>query len=61
MSGRSTTGYWMLAVTVAAAFNTNVQVLVLLPLLEQAPDHIASRPLLTESVMAVPALKVACC
>jgi len=48
-----------LAVTEALLLNVKVQVLVLLPLLEQAPDQIASRLLLTRSVMAVPALNVA--
>ena len=33
----------------------NVHVLVLLPLLEQAPDQIASRPLVTLNVIDVPA------
>lgn len=37
----------------------NVQVLVLLPPLEQAPDQTASRPLLTLSVIAVPLVKPA--
>ena len=32
----------------------NVHVLRLLPALEQAPDHMASRPFVTESVIAVP-------
>ena len=36
----------------------NVQLRVLLPPLEQAPDQIASRPLLTVNVMAVPAANV---
>lgn len=52
-------GYCTLAVTEALPFKVNVQVLVLLPPLEQAPDQIASRLLLTRSVMAVPALNVA--
>jgi hypothetical protein len=34
-----------------------VHVLVLLPLLEQAPDQIASRPLVTLNVIDVPAEK----
>ena len=37
----------------------NVQVLVLFPPLEQAPDQIASRPLDTESVIDVPTLNAA--
>jgi hypothetical protein len=40
--------------TAAAAFNVSVQLLVLLPPLEQAPDQIASRPLETLKVMEVP-------
>jgi hypothetical protein len=43
-----------LALTDALAFNTNVHVLVLLPPLEQAPDQIASRLLVTRSVIDVP-------
>ena len=35
-----------------------VHVLVLLPPLEHAPDQIASRPLVTCSVMEVPAVKL---
>jgi hypothetical protein len=42
-------------VTLAFPFRVNVQVLVLLALLEQAPDQIASRPFVTLSVMDVPA------
>ena len=37
----------------------NVQVLVLLPPLEQAPDQMASRPFVTLSVIAVPLVKPA--
>lgn len=37
----------------------NVQVRLLLPPLEQAPDHTASRPLVTLSVIAVPVTKPA--
>ncbi len=48
-----------MAVTEALLLKVNVQVLVLLPPLEQAPDQIASRLLLTRSVMAVPTLNVA--
>ena len=47
-------GYWTLAVTVALPFNVKVQVLVLLPPLEQAPDQIASRLLVARSVIEVP-------
>jgi len=43
-------------VTIAAALSVNVHVLRLLPPLEQAPDPIASRPLVTLSVMLVPAV-----
>jgi len=46
--------YCTFAVTDALAFSVNVHVLVLLPLLEQAPDQIASRPFETLSVMDVP-------
>jgi len=35
-------------------FNVNVQLLVLLPPLEHAPDQIASRPFVTLNVIAVP-------
>jgi hypothetical protein len=48
-------------VTLEFAFNVKVQVFVLLPPLEQAPDQIASRPLVTLSVMAVPALNDRVC
>lgn len=51
--------YWTLAVTDAFAFSVNVQVFVLFPPLEHAPDQIASRPFVTLSVIAVPVLKVA--
>ena len=37
----------------------NVQVLVLLPLLEHAPDQMASRPLLTLNVIELLAAKPA--
>jgi hypothetical protein len=45
------------AVTAPAAFKFNVQLFVLFPPLEHAPDQIASLPLLTERVMAVPEVK----
>ena len=51
--------YCTFAVTEALPPKVNVQVLVLLPPLEQAPDQIASRLLLTRSVMAVPTLNAA--
>jgi hypothetical protein len=42
------------ALTDAAPVSVNVQLCVLLPPLEQAPDHTAERPLETVSVIAVP-------
>lgn len=47
-----------MAVTDALAFSVNVHVFVLFPPLEHAPDHIASRPLLTDRVIDVPPLNV---
>jgi hypothetical protein len=41
-------------VTAALPFNVKVHVFVLLPPLEQAPDQIASRSLVTRSVIDVP-------
>ena len=41
-------------VTLALPFRVKVQVLVLLPPLEQAPDQITSRPLVALSVIEVP-------
>ena len=43
-----------LTVTDAAPVSVNVQLLALLPPLEQAPDQVASRPLATFSVIDVP-------
>jgi hypothetical protein len=43
-----------LAVTDALLFKVKRQVLVLLPPLEQAPDQMASRPLVTLNVIDVP-------
>ncbi len=43
----------------AAAFSVRVQLFVLFPPLEHAPDQIASRSLLTVSVTAVPVVKLA--
>lgn len=43
-----------LAVTVAFPFRVKVQVLLLFPPLEQAPDHTASRPFATLRVIEVP-------
>lgn len=40
--------------TVALALMVNVQVLVLFPLLEHAPDHTTSRPLVALRVIVVP-------
>ena len=42
------------AVTAAVPANVNVHVFLLLPLLEQAPDQTASRPLVTLRVTLVP-------
>jgi hypothetical protein len=44
-----------LAVTLALPVMVNVHVLCLFPPVEQAPDQIASRPLVTLSVIDVPA------
>ncbi|CAN5338037.1 hypothetical protein BH20ACT5_BH20ACT5_05270 [soil metagenome] len=44
---------------VAPAVMVNVQVLVLAPPLEQAPDQMTSRPLVALRVIAVPVAKVA--
>ena len=46
--------YCTLALTEATAPSVNVQVLVLLPPLEQAPDQMASRPFVALSVIPVP-------
>ena len=46
--------YCTFAVTDPFAFSVNVHVLRLLPLLEHAPDQIASRPFDTVNVMDVP-------
>ena len=43
-----------MAVTDALAVSVNLQVFVLLPPLEQAPDQMASRPFETVSVIDVP-------
>jgi hypothetical protein len=48
-----------LAVTDAFPWMVNVQVFALLPPLGQVPDQIASRPLVTLSVIDVPVLNVA--
>src|ERR1051326_739387 len=46
--------YCTFAVTDEFAFTVSVQLLVLAPLLEQAPPQIASRPLATLSVTTLP-------
>jgi hypothetical protein len=46
-----------LAVTAAFAFNVNLQVFVLLPPLEHAPDQMTSRLLVALSVIVVPVAK----
>jgi hypothetical protein len=46
--------HWTFAVTVAAAFSVNVQLVASAPPLEHAPDQIASRPFDTVNVIAVP-------
>jgi hypothetical protein len=51
--------YCTFAVTDALADSVNVQLRRLLPLLEQAPDQMASRPLLTVSVIDVPVVNEA--
>ncbi len=51
--------YCTFAVTDAAAFIVRVQLFCLAPPLEQAPDQMASRPLVTASVTAVPVAKLA--
>lgn len=51
--------YCTFAVTDAAALSVSVQLFVLDPPLEQPPDQMASRPLLTLSVMEVPVVKLA--
>jgi hypothetical protein len=47
-------GHCTFAVTEAALFATNVQLVVLLPALEQAPDQMALRPLDTVNLTEVP-------
>jgi hypothetical protein len=51
--------YCTLALTVAAPFKVKVHLAVLLPPLEQAPDQIAERPLVTDKVTDVPMLNEA--
>ena len=46
--------YCTFAVTLAAAFNVNVQLCALFPPLEHAPDQMASRPFDTVSVIDAP-------
>jgi hypothetical protein len=51
--------YCTLAVTDVAAFSVRLQLFCLAPPLEQPPDQMASRPLLTVSVTTVPVAKLA--
>jgi hypothetical protein len=51
--------YCTFAVTEVAAFSVRLQLFVFCPPLEQAPDHMASRPLLTLSVTDMPVAKLA--
>ena len=55
------TFYWTLASTCELAFKVKVQDLALLPLLEHAPDQMASRPLVTLSVIEDPGANGATC
>jgi hypothetical protein len=50
-------GYRTLALTDALPVKVNVQLFLLLPPLEQAPDQIASRPFDTLNVIEVPVVK----
>jgi hypothetical protein len=52
--GGQVRGHCTFAVTDAAALIATVQLFVLLPPLEHAPDQMASRPLVTVSVTLVP-------
>jgi hypothetical protein len=52
----SAPGYCTFAFTVAEVLSVKLQLLVLLPPLEHAPDQMASRPFETVSVIAVPAV-----
>src|SRR6267143_62710 len=52
--GMATRSYCTFAATDAAPVSVSVQLLVSFPLLEQAPDQIASRPFETVSVIDVP-------
>src|SRR6266436_1481347 len=54
-----TVRYCTFAVTDAAAFSVRLQLFCLAPPLEQPPDQMASRPLLTVSVTNVPVAKLA--
>lgn len=53
------TAHRTLAVTDAAPVSVNVQLLALFPPVEQAPDQVASRPLATLRVIAVPVVNEA--
>jgi hypothetical protein len=59
LNRRSNRAYCTLAATVALPVIVNVQVLVLSPPLEQAPDQMASRPFVTLNVIDVLAAKLA--
>jgi hypothetical protein len=50
----ASSNYWTFALTDAAPLSVNVHVFRLLPPLEQAPDHTASRPPDTLNVIDVP-------
>jgi hypothetical protein len=51
MIGRAPQPYCTFAVTLAFPLSVKAHVRVLLPPLEQAPDQMASRPLVTDSVI----------
>ena len=57
--GRGPARYCTFAVTDVGAFRVRLQLLALAPPLEQPPDQMASRPLLTVSVTTVPVAKLA--
>src|SRR6266852_9248379 len=59
-NGRSTSrDYCTFEVTDVAALTVTVQLFTLAPPLEQPPDQMATRPLLTVSVTGVPVVKLA--
>ena len=57
--GRGPARYCTFAVTDVGVFRVRLQLLALAPPLEQPPDQMASRPLLTVSVTTVPVAKLA--